>query len=70
MWQLVLGQVMREIERQAAKQALWGTGKGLASLLLGEANKPEAYADRINREFNLRNYAKAWALYDSDCAYW
>ncbi|TKW79015.1 MAG: hypothetical protein DI543_07410, partial [Bradyrhizobium icense] len=70
MWQLILGQMMREIEGQAAKQAAWGAGKGLASLLLGQANKPEAYADRINREFNLRNYAKAWALYDSDRAYW
>jgi len=38
--------------------------------MIGRLNKPEAYADQINREFNLRNYAKAWALYDSDRAYW
>ena len=39
-------------------------------VLIGRLNKPEAYADRINREFNLRNYAKAWELYDSNRAYW
>lgn len=70
MWQLVLEQLMREIQRQTAKQAVREAGKGIASFLIGDLNKPEAYADRINREFNLRDYAKAWALYDSNRAYW
>lgn len=61
---------MREVQRQASKQAAREAGKGIANLLIGELNKPEAYADRINREFNLRNYAKAWELYDSNRAYW
>jgi hypothetical protein len=70
MWQLFLEQLMREVQKQAAKQAAREAGKGIASLLIGAPNKPEAYADRINKEFNLRSYAKAWALYDSDRAYW
>ena len=70
MWQLFLEQLMREVQKQAAKQAAREAGKGIASLLIGTPNKPEAYADRINKEFNLRSYAKAWALYDSDRAYW
>jgi hypothetical protein len=35
-----------------------------------EANGPEAYADRIKRDFHLDDYADAWALYNSDRAYW
>jgi hypothetical protein len=35
-----------------------------------EANGPEAYADRIKRDFHLGDYADASALYDSDRAYW
>src|SRR5947207_11190120 len=70
MWKLFIEQLMREKQRQAAKQAVRETGKGIAGSLIGELNKPEAYADRINREFNLRNYATAWALYDSNRAYW
>jgi hypothetical protein len=46
---------MREIQRQAAKQAVRQTGEGIASLLIDGLNKPEAYVDRI---------------YESDRAYW
>lgn len=35
-----------------------------------EPNGPEAYADRIKRDFHLHDYADAWALYDSDRPYW
>jgi len=34
-----------------------------------EPNGPEAYADRIKRDFHLHDYADAWALYDSDRPY-
>lgn len=70
MWQLFLQQLARDIQRQTLKQGgVWGPRViGLASI--GGLNKPEAYADRINREFNLRNYAKAWDIYDSNRAYW
>lgn len=33
-------------------------------------NAPEVYADRIRRDFRLRDYADAWNLYASDPAYW
>ena len=70
MWRLFLEQLLRDIERQVVKQ---GPSQGVQKVgldLIGEANKPEAYADRINREFNLRDYAKAWDLHDSNRAYW
>lgn len=70
MWRLFLEQLLRDIERQVVRQ---GKSQGVQKVgldLIGEANKPEAYADRINREFNLRDYAKAWNLYGSNCAYW
>jgi hypothetical protein len=71
MWQLRLMQRMSEIERQAAKEAKRQTGQGIASLLFGwELNKPEAYVDRMKREFNLRDYHQARALYESNPAYW
>jgi len=70
MWQLFLEQLMREIQRQAAKQAVRQTGEGIASLLIDGLNKPEAYVDRIKREFNLRDWHQARILYESDRAYW
>ena len=70
MWHLFLQQLARDIQRQTLKQGgVWGPRViGLASI--GGLNKPEANADRINREFNLRNYAKEWDIYDSNRAYW
>lgn len=69
MWQLFLQQLARDVQRQTLKEGgAWGPRLiGLASI--GGLSKPEAYADRINREFNLRNYAKAWELYDSNPTY-
>lgn len=66
MWQLFLEQLMRDLQRQTLRQGVKGAGLAF----IGGLNKPEAYADRINREFNLRNYAKAWDIYDSNRAYW
>lgn len=71
MWQLFLEQLMREVERQVVKQGVKEGVKTAGDLdSIHELTKPEAYADRINREFNLRDYAKAWTLYDSNRAYW
>lgn len=70
MWRLFLEQLLRDIERRVVQQ---GKSQGVQKVgldMIGELSKPEAYADRINREFNLRDYAKAWALYDSNRAYW
>ena len=54
-----------------AKQLLRQAGKEIGnSFFNDEANGPEAYADRIKRDFKLDDYADAWALYDSDRAYW
>ena len=39
-------------------------------ILPTELNKPEVYAERIKRDLKLHDYADAWALYDSDRAYW
>jgi hypothetical protein len=53
--------------RQLLKQA----GRKIGSRFFNdEANAPEAYADRIKRDFHLHDYADAWALYDSNRAYW
>lgn len=70
MWQLFLQQLARDVQRQTLRQGgKWGPSFiSLASI--GGLSKPEAYADRINREFNLRNYAKAWELYASNPTYW
>jgi hypothetical protein len=57
------------LAREAAKRI---GGTIVANKIAGvdELNGPEAYADRIKRDFHLRDYADAWALYDSDRAYW
>lgn len=57
------------LAREAAKKI---GGTIVANKIAGvdELNGPEAYADRIKRDFHLRDYADAWALYDSDRAYW
>jgi hypothetical protein len=39
-------------------------------LTSSEANKPEAYIDRIKREFQLPEYADALLRYNSNPAYW
>lgn len=63
MWELPA----RVLLNAAAKQA----GSGIAAKLFNDvANEPEAYADRIKRDFKLHDYADAWALYDSNRAYW
>lgn len=70
MWQLFLQQLARDVQRQTLKQGgEWGP-RVMALASIGGLSKPEAYAERINREFGLRNYAKAWAIYDSNAAYW
>ena len=57
------------LAREAAKRI---GGSVAANKIVGvdEANGPEVYADRIKRDFHLHDYAVAWALYDSDRAYW
>jgi hypothetical protein len=56
MWEFLA----RQLLKQAGKKAVFND----------EANGPEAYADRIKRDFKLDDYAGAWALYDSDRAFW
>lgn len=59
MWDFIFRQLLRQ------------TGGKIAGRCFNEeANRPEAYADRIKRDFHLHEYADAWALYDSDPAYW
>src|SRR5262249_5762992 len=53
--------------KQIVKQAGKKIGNGLFN---DEVNGPEVYADRIKRDFKLEDYADAWALYDSDRAFW
>ena len=54
-----------------ARQLLKEAGRKIGGRFFNdEANGPEVYADRIKRDFGLREYADAWALYDSDRAYW
>jgi hypothetical protein len=57
------------LAREAAKRI---GGTIVANKIAGaeEPNGPEVYADRIKRDFHLHDYADAWALYDSDRAYW
>lgn len=49
-------------------------GRMIATLIgllsIPKANRKEAYVDRIRREFHLRDYSQAQALYDSDPSYW
>jgi hypothetical protein len=59
MWEFLIRQLLKEVGRTAASK-FFGN----------EANRPEAYADRIKRDFHLHDYADAWALYNSDPAYW
>lgn len=45
--------------------------KEVAKKLMGwTLNRDEAYVDRIKREFNLRDYHQARALYESNPVYW
>jgi hypothetical protein len=54
-----------------AKQLLRQAGTRIGGKFFNdEANGPEAYADRIKRDFHMHDYADAWALYASDPAYW
>ncbi len=49
----------------------WAAAQKLANDLLGwKLNRDEAYVDRIKREFNLRDYHQARALYESNRGYW
>jgi len=57
MWNFLVTQLLRQAGRSAG-------GK----LFNEDVNGPEAYADRIMRDFHLHDYADAWALYDSDRA--
>ncbi|MES5481148.1 hypothetical protein QMZ05_00190 [Bradyrhizobium sp. INPA03-11B] len=67
MWQLFLDEFARRLLLQAVK----GEGlKAFRELFHSDLSKPEAYADRIKREFGLHNYAQARALYDSNRDYW
>lgn len=53
------------------RQFLKGVGRKAGGQFFNdELNGPEVYADRIKRDFHLDDYADAWALYDSDRAYW
>lgn len=59
MWELV------------AKQILKQAGKKIGNNFFSdEANGPEAYADRIKRDFKFNDYAEAQAVYDADPAFW
>lgn len=67
MWQLFLDEFPRRLVSQAVKGESW---KAFQELFRNDLSKPEAYADRIKREFGLRDYPQARALYDSNPAYW
>ena len=58
--------------QSAAENAVrWFAAQKIANELMGwTLNRDEAYVDRIKREFNLRDYRQARALYDSNPAYW
>ncbi|WP_422868355.1 hypothetical protein [Bradyrhizobium sp.] len=71
MWQLMLERLALGLLEKAHEGTAKEFGKWIAGEILGtELNKDEAYADRIKREFRLRDYYQAWSLYDSDRAYW
>jgi hypothetical protein len=58
-WNFLLNQILKQ------------GGRSLAGLAFTkQLNGPEAYADRIKRDFRLHDYADAWNLYNSDPAYW
>ncbi|UGY04524.1 hypothetical protein [Bradyrhizobium quebecense] len=62
---------MDEFARRLVSQAVKGEGwKAFQELFRNDLSKPEVYADRIKREFGLRDYPQARALYDSNPAYW
>lgn len=63
MWEFLLRQLLNQAARTAG-------GKAAGQFFNDEANGPEAYADRIKRDFGLQDYADAWKLYNSDRAYW
>lgn len=67
MWQLVLDRLLQEVGRRTAQ---WVGSKTAGEFFNDELSKDEAYADRIKREFRLRDYHQAWELYDSNRAYW
>lgn len=51
--------------------AVWAAAQAIANEIMKlELNRDEAYVDRIKREFNLRGYEQARALYDSNPTYW
>lgn len=62
MWDFLARQILRQALKQSGKQAM--------GLVADEANGPEAYADRIKRDFHLNDYNDAWDLYGSDPGYW
>jgi hypothetical protein len=66
MWQLFLEQLLRDMQRPAAKHGV----KALGLALMDGLNKPEAYVDRIQRDFRLRDWHQARAVYEADRAYW
>lgn len=71
MWQLILERLALGLLEKANEKTAKEFGKWIAGEMLGtEVNKDEAYADRIKREFRLRDYYQAWSLYDSNRAYW
>ena len=71
MWQLILERLALDLARKASNGVAREFGRRIAAEFSnGELNKDEAYADRIKREFRLRDYYQAWSLYDSDRAYW
>ncbi|MGY3488887.1 hypothetical protein ACVW1C_006770 [Bradyrhizobium sp. USDA 4011] len=59
MWQLFLDEFARRLISQAVKGEGW---KAFQELFRNDLSKPEAYADRIKREFGLRDYPQARAL--------
>ena len=63
MWNFIARQLLNAALRQAGD-------KIGGQFFNSEVNGPEVYADRIKRDFRLHDYADAWALYDSDRAYW
>ncbi|WP_194460050.1 hypothetical protein [Bradyrhizobium sp. CCBAU 53421] len=67
MWQLFLDEFARRLVLQAVKGEGW---KAFQKLFRNNLSKPEAYADRIKREFGISDYPQARALYDSNPAYW
>ncbi len=59
MWELLAKQILKQAGKKAGNK-----------FFSDEANGPEAYADRIMRDFKFNDYAEAQALYDADPAFW